>query len=183
MRTHSLTEYKIYLQNLRGVLDTSSDTTISENKLIFKKAKESMKTPGSGPGGTTVIRTMDDDEDYPFFSGGSSCIPDYESKEQSEAAKKVREFMDSQLQQNGLSVKGIDMLDRDKEALPTIQVNFNEAYTKLLAAQPLTTEAALQYMGGIQTFDEAQDDFFKDFLTLQETSLDTFFAVSSYDKN
>lgn len=174
MRTHSLTEYKQYLQNLKDVLkENPSDTTISENNHIFKKAKESMKAPG--------IRTMDDD-DF-FFSGGSSCIPDYESKEQSEAAKKVRDYMDSQLQQNGLSVKGIDMLDRDKEAILSQPVHFNEAYTKLLAEQPLITEAALQFMGGIQTFDEAQDDFFKDFLTLQEPTLDTFFAVSSYDKN
>jgi len=175
LRTHSLTEYKIYLQNLRGVLEQNqSEATVEENKVIFKKAKESMKAPG--------VRIIEED-DFPFFSGGSSCIPDYESKEQSEAAKKVRDFMDSQLQQNGLSVKGIDMLDRDREALPITQVNFNEAYNRLLAEQPLTTEAALQFIGGIQTFEEAQDSFFQGFLTAEpeENSLDKFFTVSSYD--
>lgn len=175
----------MYLQNLKGVLEENqSESTIIENKHVFKKAKESMKAPGSE--GNIVVKTMfdaEEEDDFPFFSGGSSCIPDYESKEQSEAAKKVRDFMDSQLQQNGLSVKGIAMLDRDREAIPSQPVNFNEAYNKLLAEQPLTTEAALQFMGGIQTFEEAQDSFFKGFLTAEpeENSLDKFFTVSSYD--
>jgi len=171
LRTHALKEYKLYLVNLQDVIIEGSESYLTENWNIFKKAKESMKAPSSI-----------DEDDYPFFSGGSSCIPDYESPEQAEAAKKVREFMDSQLQQNGLSVKGIDILDRDKQAISSQPVNFNEAYNRLLAEQPLTTEAALQFIGGIQTFEEAQDSFFKGFLTAdEESSLDKFFTVTSYD--
>ena len=179
MRTHSLKEYRQYLENLRDIIVEGSESYLTENWKIFKNAKESMKAPGSG---TIVVQTVFDDkdeDDFLFFSGGSSCMPDYESKEQSEAAKKVREQMDRIMGQHGVSVEGIDTLDRDRSvnSLSTSQVNLNAAYYSLLAVDPLKTESADTYIGAIHSFDEAQDSFFQGFLkpNIESTSLDDFF--------
>lgn len=171
LRTHSLKEYKQYLENLRDVIIEGSESYLTENWNVFKKAKESMKTP-------SIVKKVYDDDDFPFFSGGSSCIPDYESPEQAEAAKRVREVMDKIMGHHGVSVKGIDTLERDRAVVaPESQFNLNMAYYSLLAAEPLKTESAESYVGAIQSFDEAQDSFFQGFLKpdTQTTGLDDFF--------
>jgi hypothetical protein len=140
LRTHSLTEYKKYLQTLKETL--TADST-SENWLIFKNARNSMKPP--------KLRN-DDDSFMGGFSGGTSMGVDGPTKEQEEAGKLANDKINPYFKGNDGELTTIPTFDSD------------------------STEVAKQYIGAIQSFEEAQDNFFEGFLIDNEPKeLDDYF--------
>jgi hypothetical protein len=155
LRTHSLSEYKHYLENLKSILvsETASDDILGQNWSVFKNAREFMKAPS-----IKKIPTHNDDEYDDFmggFSGGYSFQTDMPSKEQQTVATSVKEQLDS------------------------LRKSFAPAEGVLISEQTFTedsTEVAKQYIGAVHAFEEAQDNFFQGFLTNDEpNSLDDYF--------
>jgi len=156
---YRVTEYKTYLESVRTVVSTSDeihspefrDETLAQNKLVFDKARASMKNPQPQP-----QKVHDDDEeDYPFFSGGSCGMDmDIPTEEQQQAAKIANSQVNSLFQVKDEIIY-----------IPTFDSS--------------STEAAKQYIGAIHSFEDAQDSFFQGFLTNDEPkALDDYFKES-----
>ena len=147
LRTHSLTEYKTYLQTLKATLtsDSSSDTILTENWLVFKSARDSMKAP-------KAAAVDDDDEAFMGgFSGGMSMGVDGPTKEQAEAGKVANDKINPHFENKGELI-----------TIPTFDSD--------------STEVAKQYIAAIHSFEEAQDSFFNGFLSNNEPNgLDDYF--------
>jgi hypothetical protein len=148
LRTHSLTEYKTYLQTLKATLleGLPSEKIISENLLVFKSARDSMKAP------VTVSPSDTDDDDFMGgFSGGMSMGVDGPTKEQEMAGKVANDKLNPNFENKGELI-----------TIPTFDSD--------------STEIAKQYIGAIHSFEEAQDSFFNGFLTNTEPKgLDDYF--------
>ena len=152
---YRVTEYKTYLESVRTVVETSDkihdpsfrDETLAQNKLVFDKAKASMKNPQPQP-----QRVHDsDDDDFPFSGGSCGMGMDMPTEEQAAAAKEANSHVNSLFQ-------GKDELTY----IPTFDSS--------------STDAAKQYIAAIHSFEEAQDSFFQGFLTNDEPkALDDYF--------
>jgi DNA polymerase III delta prime subunit len=150
LRTHSLTEYKTYLQTLKATLleGSISEEILTQNWLVFKSARDSMKAPKH------EVISEDSDDDGIFlggFSGGMSMGIDGPSKEQELAGKLANDKVNAHFENKGELV-----------SIPTFDSD--------------STEIAKQYIGAIHSFEEAQDSFFEGFLTNTEPkALDDYF--------
>ena len=154
LREHGLKAYKTYLDALKKCLkEEYTDESLKANWVAFLDAKKSMASPTNQ---VVVINNYDDDLDGYAISDGRSFQTDLPTAEQQEAARIVREKMESM---------------------------YSSTQTGIMNNEPTFTqdssERVSQYIAAVHTFEEAQDNFFQNFLTNDEPKLlDDYFKES-----
>lgn len=148
LRTHSLTEYKNYLQTLKETLmnESPSENILSENWSVFKNARNSMKAP--------KLRDNDDNDDS--FVGGTSMSIDGPTKEQEEAGKLANDKINSYFKGN----------DGELITIPTFDSDSTEIAKQYIGAICSFEEAQDSFFDGFLSNQEPNklDDYFKETL-------------------
>lgn len=153
---YRVTEYKTYLESVRTVVSTSGeihdplfrDETLVQNKLVFDKAKASMKNP-------QPQKIPEEDDDFPFSGGSCGMGMDMPTEEQAAAAKQANSQM--------------NLLFQPKDEItyiPTFDSSSTEAAKQYIQAIHSFEEAQDSFFQGFLTNDEpkALDDYFKETL-------------------